>query len=209
MVVNNPPSRGRDPRHLAMQPEGLAGRTFGMLMETANAGAYALAADLLAPLGGARVLEIGYGTGRLLELLLAAGAAEVLGVDPSPTMLAVARGRRALRGASDRLHLRRGADTDLDWITAPLDAAAAVNSFQFWADPHVTLRRLHALLVPGGRLALVLRDHGRGGPAWLPNPLSRAPGEAEATLALVQAAGFAARLERRGRLVAVAGTRGG
>jgi SAM-dependent methyltransferase len=204
MIVNQPEAPARDPRHLAMHPEGLAGRTFGKLMEAMNAGAYALAADLLAPLTGTRVLEIGFGTGRLLELLLAAGAAEVLGIDPSPTMLAVARRRRRLRDAPGQVQLRLGDDGELGSTAGRLDAVAAVNSFQFWAAPAATLAALHALLAPGGRLALVLRDHGRGGPDWLPNPLSRAAGEAEAALALVAAAGFTARLERRGRLVAIA-----
>lgn len=205
MVVKS--THERDPRHLAMQPEGIAGRTFGKVMEALNAGAYLLACELLAPLTGARVLEIGFGTGRLLEIMLATGADEVLGVDPSPTMLAMAQARRALEHARDKVQLRLGVDSDLGWIGGPLDAAAAVNSFQFWKQPDVTLGRLYALLAPGGRLALVLRDHGRGGPEWLPNPLSRAPGEAEAALALIQCAGFAARLERRGRLVAIAATR--
>ena len=48
--------------------------------------------DLLAPVAGERILDLGCGDGVLTEALVAAGAS-VLGVDASAEMLAVARGR--------------------------------------------------------------------------------------------------------------------
>jgi len=54
--------------------------------------AYAMSARL-ARFAGARVLELGCGTGRNAPAILAAGAAAYVGVDGSPGMLAVARAR--------------------------------------------------------------------------------------------------------------------
>jgi len=81
-------------KHLPMRPEAWAGRAFGVLMERLNRPAYRAAARLLAPKDGERFLEIGFGTGRLVELLLAAGPkVAVAGVDPTASMVAVASGR--------------------------------------------------------------------------------------------------------------------
>ncbi len=50
-----------------------------------------LAIGSICPLHGAKVVEIGVGTGRLTRLFVAGGARSIVGVDPSPAMLAVAR----------------------------------------------------------------------------------------------------------------------
>ena len=87
---------------LAMRPEGLAGRLFGRVMERMNTPAYGRAVACLGPAEGERFLEIGFGTGRLVELLLgSAPGVRVAGVDPAPTMLEVAKGRRGVRGAGE------------------------------------------------------------------------------------------------------------
>ncbi|MFO1079065.1 MAG: class I SAM-dependent methyltransferase [Reyranellaceae bacterium] len=57
------------------------------------------------PFAGARVLDIGCGTGRLLGRALAGGAAAVTGIDGSPEMLALARQRLARDGTDGRATL--------------------------------------------------------------------------------------------------------
>ena len=185
-----PSSASKPP--LPMRPEGLAGRLFGLVMERLNAPAYRRAVELLAPRAGERVLEVGFGTGRLVEgLLAAAPGVQVAGVDPTPTMVATASRRRAVRDAGDRVDLRLGTDAALPWPAHSFDASAAVHSFQFWPDPARSLAELRRVLAPRGRLLLVLRDHSRRAPAWLPNPISRSGHEAEAALGLLTEAGFA------------------
>ena len=190
-----------DARHLAMRPQGLAGRAFGVMMEAMNAPAYAFALDLLAMGPKSDVLEVGFGTGRMIELLLAAGQGRVFGVDPTATMLEVARAKPGVRRAGDRAQLRLGGDADLDWIGQSVDRVVANHSFQFWPEPEATVRRLRGLLRPGGQVVLVLRDHTASAPDWLPNPLSRQVDEAQAAVGLFERNGFAARLVRRGRVV--------
>jgi len=176
---------------LPMRPQGLRGRVFGVLMEWLNGGAYRRALEALAPRAGERFLEIGFGTGRFVEMLLAAApGVEVAGVDPAETMVGVAKGRRGVREAGDRADLRHGRDVPLPFGDRGFDGAVALHSFQFWPDPAHTLLELRRVLVPGGRVVFVLRDHTRGAPAWLPNPVSRSGDEAEGLRGLLAERGF-------------------
>ncbi len=176
---------------LPMRPQGLRGRIFGVLMERLNAGAYRRALDALAPKPGERLLEIGFGTGRFAELaLVAAPDVTVAGVDPAETMVEVAKARRGVRAAGARADLRHGVDVPLPWSDDAFDAAVALHSFQFWPDPGRTLRELRRVLVPGGRLVIVLRDHARRAPDWLPNPISRSGDEAGGLRKLLGECGF-------------------
>lgn len=178
---------------LAMRPEGIAGRLFGIVMERMNASAYREALALLGPGPDRAVLEIGFGTGRLVELLLARSPeGRVAGVDPAETMLRVAQQRRAVRAAADRVDLRHGDASDLPWPDASFDAAVALHCFQFWPDPERSARELLRVVAPGGRLVLILRAHRAGrAPAWLPNPISRSADEPAGARQLLIDAGFA------------------
>jgi len=104
----------------------------------------------LAP--GARVVEVGCGTGKLTELLAARGL-EVDAVDPGPNMIEAAR-RRVGDAAHVRFHVVRFEDADL-----PSGAYAALFSATafHWIDPAVGWRKAAALLEPGGMLALLLQ----------------------------------------------------
>ena len=182
-----------------MRPEGWRGRLFGVLMERLNRPTYRAAVELLSPLAGRRVLEIGFGTGALVERLLRTDATvRVCGVDPTPTMRAVARARGAVVASAERVDLREGADAPLPWLDGAFDAVAALHSFQFWPDPVRSVREIARVLVPGGRLVLLLRDHGARAPEWLPNPLSRGADEVGAAIRLLAKEGFD--VERRPRV---------
>jgi SAM-dependent methyltransferase len=98
---------------------------------------------------GARVLEIGCGTGLLTEMLVARGL-HVDAVDPGPSMLEAAR-RRVGDGQVD-FHLGRFEDAEL-----PRETFAAVFSGTafHWVDPSVGWSKVAAVLTPGGVLALL------------------------------------------------------
>lgn len=176
---------------LAMRPEGLAGRAFGLLMELVNASAYRLVQAMLDPAPDAQILEIGFGTGRLVELLVERlPDGRMLGIDPTETMLKVAQARQGVRRAGARVDLRLGEAGRLPWASASLDAVAALHCFQFWPDPAAGLNEVFRVLRPGGKLALILRRHGVRAPAWLPNPLSRSGDEIGQTRACLVEVGF-------------------
>jgi ubiquinone/menaquinone biosynthesis C-methylase UbiE len=116
----------------------------------------------LAPLRGAHALDVGTGTGRVARLLLEAGA-RVLGVDPAPAMLAVARRRLASWPAS------RWQLACADARALPVRAGRVDVVVAGWALGHLrhwhadawreaiggALVELERVLRPGGRLVLI------------------------------------------------------
>lgn len=177
---------------LPMRPEGLAGRIFGRMMEAMNESAYHQALALLDPTRDATILEIGFGTGRFLELLLERiPDGRVAGVDPTTTMVDVARSRRSIRAAGARADLRLGEAARLPWPDGTFAAAVALHSFQFWAEPLAAAREVLRVLRPQGRLVVVFRQHPPGhAPAWLPNAISRSADEPGGARACFREAGF-------------------
>lgn len=167
-------------------------------MELLNERSYHAAVDTVSPQPGERLLEIGYGTGRLLELLLKREpGCRVAGLDPSATMNEVARRRLSKNASVDLAEIRVGLDSPLPWPSASFDAALAVHSFQFWPEPERALDELRRVLLPSGRALFVLRAH-RAGVDSLPNPMSRED-EAAALTAALSARGFLVReFERTG-----------
>jgi ubiquinone/menaquinone biosynthesis C-methylase UbiE len=86
--------------------------------------------------------------------------------------------------------LRQGDASSLPWPDGHFNAVVALHSFQFWPDPHGSVREILRVSEHGSRLLLVLRKHGRKAPAWLPNPLSRSGDEIRATTDFLETAGF-------------------
>jgi SAM-dependent methyltransferase len=117
----------------------------------------ALAAELeLAP--GARVLDLGAGTGKLTRALLAAGL-DVVAVEPQPelrALLAETVGEeRALEGRAEAIPLPDGS----------LAAVTAADSFH-WFERSVALREIRRVLAPGGSLAVLTTVPDWSGASW-------------------------------------------
>lgn len=182
-----------------MRPSGLAGRIFGALMNVSNAGCFRAARVRLALTPNARVLEIGFGTGKLIEMLAAdARNGFVAGVDPSSLMVETARNRN--RG-SKHVDLREGDASLLPWDAGAFDAVAALHCWQFWDDPASCLAEIARVMRPGACLLIILRDHSRNRDklGWLPNPLSRAGDETGNLIATLGQSGFVS-IKRDGKV---------
>jgi ubiquinone/menaquinone biosynthesis C-methylase UbiE len=109
----------------------------------------------LAP--GDRVLDVPCGAGP--SVVAAAeqvgGTGSVLGVDFATRMLAIAADRVAARGLRN-VELRAGDMTVLGLDRASFDAVLCVLGIFFVDDMAATLRSLHGLLKPGGRLVVAV-----------------------------------------------------
>jgi len=97
-----------------------------------------------------RVLDVGCGTGALLERLASAHpAARLTGVDPVPEMLAQAR-----RKVPAEVELQEGWAELLPFDSGQFDVVVSCNVFHFIEEPEGALREMRRVLAPGGRLVI-------------------------------------------------------
>lgn len=137
----------------AARPTGAFGRLLGRIWRAETADVNRIAVELLAPGPGERVCEIGFGPGRTLGLLAAAGA-QVSGVEVSTTMIAIAAHHNAKAIAAGLISLYHGDGVTLPVADHSLDKVLGVHNFYFWPDPRASLCDIARALRPGGRLVL-------------------------------------------------------
>jgi len=115
--------------------------------------------EALALRPGERVLDIGVGPGylacQMAEVVGAGGL--VRGVDPSPSMLAIAGRRRPGAGAAP-VELADGDATALPFPDASFDAAVSTQVYEYVADMPAALAEARRVLAPGGRLLVLDTD---------------------------------------------------
>jgi len=160
-----------------MLPHGSAGRVFAFLMARLARSNYRWVVTNLEPYKPQTYLEIGFGTGKLAEMVAKRLKPSCLcGVDPSDLMFDRAIGRLKRFAKSLEIDFRLGDDTHLPWAECSFDAIVASHSFQFWHDPAATLDRARKLIRPHGHLVLVIRNHRRISRrlrTWIPNPITK------------------------------------
>jgi ubiquinone/menaquinone biosynthesis C-methylase UbiE len=118
--------------------------------------ARALFVEQAACRAGERVLEIGCGTGSLLLLVKKAQpTADVVGLDPDPNALAIAR--RKARRAGVELSLDQGFADALPYPDASFDRVLSSFMFHHLSRDvkEKTLREVRRVLKPGGRFHMV------------------------------------------------------
>lgn len=112
--------------------------------------------QLAADLDASRILDLGCGTGLLTRELAATTGRQVIGVDPAPAMLAVAR----RHPDAERVQWIEGDASALGTPEADLVVMTG-NVAQIFLDDDewaATLRAIHAALRPGGHLAFESRN---------------------------------------------------
>ncbi|WP_137124826.1 metalloregulator ArsR/SmtB family transcription factor [Roseomonas sp. HF4] len=123
--------------------------------------AIAAALDAALPARIGKLLDIGCGTGGLLERL-AGRIEEGLGVDASRDMLALARTRLAERGLS-HIAVRQADMYRLPIADSVFDAVTLQMVLHYAEDPAVALAEAARVLKPGGIMVIVdLAPHQRG-----------------------------------------------
>lgn len=103
---------------------------------------------------GHRVIDVACGTGVLaLAALDRVGAeGEVVGLDPNPDMLAVARRK------TNRIDWREGRAEEIPFPDGSFDAAVSQFGLMFFDDRVAGLREMMRILKPSGRLAVAVCD---------------------------------------------------
>lgn len=108
--------------------------------------------------GGMRVLDVATGTGLVAEEAAAITGDPkcIIGVDPSPGMLAEAKQKLAIR-------IIRGTGEQLPFADASFDFLSMGYALRHLADLRVTFSEFHRVLKPGGKLCVleITRPAGR------------------------------------------------
>ncbi len=140
---------------------------YDVLSDDSEQEARQLGLRLLAPAGDQQVLEVGFGTGRVVvEIARRLGAGgRVFGIDVSPGMLAVAEKRLREAELTERdAELRLGDAKDLPYDSGRFDAVFASFTLELFSETDIprVLAEIARVLRPGGRLGLVsMHDGGR------------------------------------------------
>jgi ubiquinone/menaquinone biosynthesis C-methylase UbiE len=142
------------------RPQGVLGRLGGIIMARTNRDCAAWVIGLLDIKPSDAVLEIGFGPGAGIALLVDTTAVQhIAGVDPSREMIRQATARNAAAIARGRVELRSGTADALPLADAAFDKAFAINSMQVWPDAMAGLKEMRRVVKSGGRIALGFTPH--------------------------------------------------
>jgi len=105
------------------------------------------------------VLELGFGPGHAIQLILReAVAGRVYGVDHSSVMLEQAARRNCIAIRDRRVMFYQTQFDRLPFRDQSIDKILAVNVIYFWSDLAVVLKEICRVLRPGGRVSIFATD---------------------------------------------------
>jgi len=146
------------------QPRGNLGRLAGWIMARENVKANRLVVELLDVGARDRVIEVGCGPGvALADAARRATLGSVVGVDPSPVMVAQAGRRCRVAIGAGRAEVRRAPAAALPFSDGSFTRALSVNALPHWPSASEGLAEMRRVLGPGGRLVVALRRQRQGG----------------------------------------------
>jgi ubiquinone/menaquinone biosynthesis C-methylase UbiE len=114
--------------------------------------------ELAHPRPGERVVDVACGTGIVARIAAArvGPSGSVAGVDLNPGMLNVARFVATTKGDSASTQWHEASADKLPFSNSSFDIVYCQLGLQFFADRPAALREMHRVLVPEGRLALMV-----------------------------------------------------
>jgi ubiquinone/menaquinone biosynthesis C-methylase UbiE len=107
--------------------------------------------EVTAKLRSGRVLDVGTGPGYLpVEIAKRAPNLELVGIDLSPAMVAIATKNAAKRGVSDRVRVQRAHAADLPFEDGYFDLVVSTFSLHHWLKPSECLKEINRVLKENG-----------------------------------------------------------
>jgi len=189
------------------QPSGNASETYEKYLVPAIFGAWPpTLLRLVSPRPGDRVLDVACGTGTVARLAAEkiGPTGKVVGLDISAAMLTVAH---SIPSPVGRIEWKEGDALSIPFTDGSFDVVTCQLGLQFFPDRAKALREMKRVLVPSGRLAILVwrpiryspgfavleqaleRHAGSEAAAWMRSPFSF--GDAHVLKNLVQVTGFA------------------
>lgn len=175
------------------RPEGEAGIAISERLNQVNAGITSAVYRSLQLRRGDRILEIGFGNGKLLpELLSRADALSYAGIDIAATMVDAAKASNADLVAAGRATFELASADKIPHPDASFDRVFAVNVIYFWSDPVRALAEMCRVLRPDGLsiVAAVNPDPEEPLPPFVREEFGFRARDAETVVALHRQAGF-------------------
>jgi ubiquinone/menaquinone biosynthesis C-methylase UbiE len=129
------------------------------IFDYGNAALNDLMKELLTLQQDDHVLEIGFGTGKLLnEMARQTSRGLVEGIDLSSTMFDMAQNKNEKYIAQGRVKIVLGDFDQVEYRDNDFDKICSANTLYFWSDAEYTVRKIHRTLRPGGKLVLGFED---------------------------------------------------
>ncbi len=139
----------------ARRPSGIIGKIFSRKMEKMTKQSSEWAIELLQLQSADRVLEVGFGTGALIQMASKqVTEGHISGLDFSAAMLEVASKRNSDAIDAGRVELRNGDADNMPYTDGSFDKVYAINVIYLWPDLPRTLGELGRVLKVGGQLVL-------------------------------------------------------
>jgi demethylmenaquinone methyltransferase/2-methoxy-6-polyprenyl-1,4-benzoquinol methylase len=117
---------------------------------------------------GLRVLDLATGTADVaLEIVRQEAGVSVVGVDPSPAMLAIGRSKVLQRGLSASIELLEGDAEKLPFPAGSFDGVTMAFGIRNVPDRLAALREMARVVRPGGRICILELGEPKAGPlSW-------------------------------------------
>jgi SAM-dependent methyltransferase len=133
------------------KPEGEVGSAVGEVLNRVNANITSAVYQRLMLRDNDRILEIGFGNGRLLPALMAlADDLTYVGLDRAQTMVDEATAHNAELVSAARASFRLGSAEAIPCKDESFDRVFAINVSYFWPEPVRALAEMRRVLRPGG-----------------------------------------------------------
>jgi ubiquinone/menaquinone biosynthesis C-methylase UbiE len=144
----------------ARKPSGLFGRlVMSRIFDLGNTALNDFLKELLSLQENDHVLEIGFGTGKLIaEMAKIVNQGFIEGIDLSNTMVSMAKKLNKKHIAEGRVNIKQGDFAETNYHDESFDKICSANTVYFWQNPDNYIKKVLKILKPGGKLILAFED---------------------------------------------------